>query len=160
MADIYKEIKKRILILDGAMGTMIQRYKLDEEDFRGDLFKEHGKDLKGNNDLLSLTRPDIISDIHKQYFEAGADIVETNTFSATRIAQADYSLEHIVKDLNVQSAKLAKEAANKMMKNNALRKCFVAGAIGSTNKTASMSPDLNYPAYRAVIFPELVNAFY
>lgn len=157
---INKLLKQRILILDGAMGTMIQRYKLDEEDFRGDLFKEHGKDLKGNNDLLSLTRPDIISDIHKQYFEAGADIVETNTFSATRIAQADYGLEHIVKDLNVQSAKLAKEAANKMMKNNALRKCFVAGAIGPTNKTASMSPDVNDPAYRAVSFQELVDAYY
>ncbi len=97
-------LKQRILILDGAMGTMIQRYKLDEEDFRGDLFKEHGIDLKGNNDLLSLTRPDIISDIHKQYFQAGADIVETNSFSATRIAQADYGLEHIIKDLNIQSA--------------------------------------------------------
>ncbi len=121
---INKLLKQRILILDGAMGTMIQRYKLDEEDYRGDLFKKHGIDLKGNNDLLSLTRPDIISDIHKQYFEAGADIVETNTFSATRIAQADYGLEHIVKDLNVQSAKLAKEAADKMMKNNALRKCL------------------------------------
>ncbi|NIP39604.1 MAG: methionine synthase [Candidatus Dadabacteria bacterium] len=157
---IYKLLKEAILILDGAMGTMIQRYKLEEEDFRGNLFKDHDKDLKGNNDLLSLTRPDIISEIHRQYFEAGADIVETNTFSATRIAQSDYGLEHIVKDINIQSAKIAKKAAGEVMKNSPDRICFVAGAIGPTNRTASMSADVNNPAFRAVSFEELVDAYY
>ncbi len=152
-------LQRRILFLDGAMGTMIQKYQLEEADFRKDLFKEHGIDLKGNNDLLSLTRPDVIFDIHTQYFEAGADIVETNTFSATRIAQADYGLEHIVKDLNVESAKLAKKAAKKVMEKNPERVCFVAGAIGPTNRTASMSPDVNDPAYRAVTFQELSAAY-
>lgn len=152
-------LQRRILFLDGAMGTMIQKYQLEEADFRKDLFKEHGIDLKGNNDLLSLTRPDVIFDIHTQYFEAGADIVETNTFSATRIAQADYELEHIVKDLNVESAKLAKKAAKKVMEKNPERVCFVAGAIGPTNRTASMSPDVNDPAYRAVTFQELSTAY-
>ncbi|NIT14442.1 MAG: dihydropteroate synthase, partial [Candidatus Dadabacteria bacterium] len=153
-------LKERILILDGAMGTMIQRYNLQEKDFRGDLFKDSTVDLKGNNDLLSLTRPDIISDIHTQYFEAGADIVETNTFSATRIAQSDYGLEHIVKDINTESAKLAKKVAENIMSNYPERKCFVAGAIGPTNRTASMSPDVNNPAFRAVSFEELVDAYY
>lgn len=152
-------LKERILILDGAMGTMIQRYKLEEEDFRGNLLRDHHSDLKGNNDLLSLTRPDIISEIHRQYFEAGADIVETNTFSATTIAQADYGLQHIVKDINRESAKLAKNVASEIMNEYPDRKCFVAGAIGPTNRTASMSPDVNNPAFRAVSFQELVDAY-
>jgi len=162
--DNYKQLKdlleKRILFLDGAMGTMIQRYKLEETDFRGDIFKDHDTDLKGNNDLLSLTRPEIIKEIHLQYFEAGSDIVETNTFSATKIAQADYNLEHTVRDLNIQSAKIAKEAALEIMDKDPERQCFVAGAIGPTNKTVSMSPDVNNPAYRAVSFQELVDAYY
>lgn len=162
--DNYNKIEKllteRILFLDGAMGTMIQRHTLEEHDFRGDLFKDHKIDLKGNNDLLSLTRPDIISEIHRQYYEAGSDIVETNTFSATSIAQADYGLEHVVKDLNIESAKLAKEVAKQIMDKNPVRQCFVAGAMGPTNKTASMSPDVNNPDYRAVSFEELVDAYY
>ncbi len=161
--DTYKILndllKQRILFLDGAMGTMIQRYKLEEHDFRGEFFKDHDIDLKGNNDLLSLTRPEIIKEIHTQYFEAGADIVETNTFSATTIAQADYGLEHTVRDLNIASAKIAKEAAQEIMDKYPGRECFVAGAIGPTNKTASMSPDVNNPAYRAISFQELVDAY-
>ena len=136
-----------------------QSSKIEEDDFRGDLFKNHDIDLKGNNDLLSLTRPEIIKEIHTQYFEAGSDIVETNTFSATSIAQADYGLEHTVKDLNIESAKIAKEAAKEIMDKYPGRQCFVAGAIGPTNKTASMSPDVNNPAYRAVSFQELVDAY-
>ena len=147
--------KKRIVFLDGAMGTMIQRHSLEEEDFRGDLFSDHPLDLKGNNDLLSLTRPDVIYEIHREYFEAGCDIVETNTFSSTSIAQADYGLESWVRTLNVESAKLAKKAASDFMEKNPGRACFVAGALGPTNKTASMSPDVNDPSYRAVSFDEL-----
>ena len=151
--------EKRIVFLDGAMGTMIQRQDLEEEDFRGDLFSEHPVDLKGNNDLLSLTRPDVIYEIHREYFEAGCDIVETNTFSSTSIAQADYGLESWVRTLNVESAKLAKKAASDFMKKNPRRLCFVAGALGPTNKTASMSPDVNDPSYRAVSFDQLVEAY-
>ncbi len=151
--------KKRIVFLDGAMGTMIQRHDLGEEDFRGDLFSDHPMDLKGNNDLLSLTRPDIIYEIHRKYFEAGCDIVETNTFSSTSIAQADYGLESRVRALNVESAKLAKKAASDFMEKNPGRDCFVAGALGPTNKTASMSPDVNDPSYRAVSFDQLVEAY-
>ncbi|MDE0159778.1 MAG: methionine synthase [Candidatus Dadabacteria bacterium] len=151
--------KKKIVFLDGAMGTMIQRHDLEEEDFRGDLFSDHPVDLKGNNDLLSLTRPDVIYEIHREYFEAGCDIVETNTFSSTSIAQADYGLENWVRALNVESAKLAKKAASDFMKKNPGRACFVAGALGPTNKTASMSPDVNDPSYRAVSFEELVEAY-
>jgi len=151
--------KKKIVFLDGAMGTMIQRHSLEEEDFRGDLFSDHPVDLKGNNDLLSLTRPDVIYEIHREYFKAGCDIVETNTFSSTSIAQADYGLESWVKALNVESAKLAKKAASDFMEKNPGRACFVAGALGPTNKTASMSPDVNDPSYRAVSFDELVEAY-
>lgn len=151
--------EKRIVFLDGAMGTMIQRHSLEEEDFRGDLFSDHPVDLKGNNDLLSLTRPDVIYEIHREYFEAGCDIVETNTFSSTSIAQADYGLENWVRTLNVESAKLAKKAASDFMEKNPGRVCFVAGALGPTNKTASMSPDVNDPSYRAVSFDELVEAY-
>lgn len=157
---LEKLLQEKILFLDGAMGTMIQRFKLEEPDFRKGLLESHHIDLKGDNDLLSLTRPDVISDIHLQYLEAGADIIETNTFSATTIAQADYELEHLVRDLNVESAKLAKKAAEKIMKKYPDRSCFVAGAIGPTNKTASISPDVNNPAHRAVTFQELSKAYY
>src|SRR5262245_52645886 len=138
-------LKERILIIDGAMGTMIQRHKLDESDFRGERFKDHKSPLRGNNDLLSITRPDIIKDIHRQYFEAGADMVETNTFSGTYIAQADYHLEHIIYELNYQSAKIAREVADEFTKNEPSKPRFVAGAMGPTNKTASLSPDVNNP---------------
>lgn len=160
MANRIEEIlKDRILVLDGAMGTMIQRHTLEEEDFRGDRFKDHTHPLKGNNDLLSITRPDIIRDIHKQYFEAGADIVETNTFSGTTIAQADYHLEDAVYDINYYSAKIAKEVADEITANEPHKPRFVAGSIGPTNRTASLSPDVNDPGYRAVTFDDLVVAY-
>lgn len=152
-------LKDRILVIDGAMGTMIQRHPLTEEDFRGERFKHHQYPLKGNNDILSLTRPDIIKDIHRQYFEAGADIVETNTFSATTIAQADYHLEDAVYDLNCQSAKIAKEVAGEFTKKEPHKPRFVAGAMGPTNKTASLSPDVNNPGFRAITFDQLKTAF-
>lgn len=156
---IQEILKSRILVLDGAMGTMIQRHTLTEEDFRGERFKDHQYPLKGNNDLLSLTRPDIIKDIHRQYFEAGADIVETNTFSGTSVAQADYHLEDIVYDLNFESAKIAKEVALEITQQNPDKPRFVAGALGPTNKTASLSPDVNNPGYRAITFDELKEAY-
>jgi len=152
-------LKERILIIDGAMGTMIQRHTLEEKDFRGERFKDHAYPLKGNNDLLSITRPDIIKDIHRQYFEAGADIVETNTFSGTSIAQADYHLEHIVYELNFQSAKIARAVADEFTEKEPSKPRFVAGSMGPTNKTASLSPDVNNPGYRAITFDELVKAF-
>jgi 5-methyltetrahydrofolate--homocysteine methyltransferase len=152
-------LKDRILVLDGAMGTMIQRYKLEEEDFRGERFKNHAHPLKGNNDLLSITRPDIIKEIHKQYLEAGSDIIETNTFSSTTIAQADYGLESLAYELNYQSAKIAKEVADEFTKREPSRPRFVAGALGPTNKTASISPDVNNPGYRAVTFDDLRIAY-
>jgi 5-methyltetrahydrofolate--homocysteine methyltransferase len=152
-------LKERILILDGAMGTMIQRHKLEEGDFRGDRFKNHSHLLKGNNDLLSITRPDIIKDIHAQYFEAGADIAETNTFSGTTIAQADYHLEHIVYELNFQSAKIAKEVAVEFTQREPDKPRFVAGAVGPTNRTLSISPNVNDPGYRAVTFDQLKVAY-
>ena len=152
-------LKDRILVIDGAMGTMIQRHPLTEEDFRGERFQHHQYPLKGNNDILSLTRPDIIKDIHRQYFEAGADIVETNTFSATTIAQADYHLEDAVYDLNYQSAKIAKEVADEFTKKEPHKPRFVAGAMGPTNKTASLSPDVNNPGFRAITFDQLKTAF-
>ena len=151
---------ERIVLLDGAMGTMIQRHDLGEEDFRGEEFSGHPSDLKGNNDLLSVTRPDIIYEIHRSYFEAGCDIVETNTFSSTSIAQADYGLERRAATLNLESARLAKRAALDFMESHPGRTCFVAGAMGPTNKTASMSPDVGDPAYRAVTFDELADAYY
>lgn len=157
---LHNLLSKRILFLDGAMGTTIQRYKLEEEDFRGDRFSDPEVDLKGNNDLLTLTRPDIIYEIHKNYLEAGADIIETNTFSGTRIAQADYKLEHIVKELNSEAARIARKAAGDFMDENPSRQCFVAGAIGPTNKTLSISPDVNNPGYRAVTFDEMVETYY
>lgn len=157
--NIHKILKERVLILDGAMGTMIQRYKLQEEDFRGDRFKDHPLDLKGNNDLLSITRPHIIQEIHEEYLEAGADILGTNTFSGTSIAQADYELESAVYDINYESARVAKRAAEKYSKLTPNKPRFVAGAMGPTNKTACMSPDVNDPGYRAVTFDELAKAY-
>jgi len=158
--DLLHIANSRILFLDGAMGTMIQRYKLEEEDFRSERFKDHPKDLKGNNDLLSLTRPEIIREIHLEYLKAGADIVETNTFSGTMVAQADYDMEDYAYEINLESAKIAKLACADMMKLDPSRKCFVAGALGPTNKTASISPDVNDPGYRAIDFDGLVENYY
>ncbi len=152
-------LKQRILILDGAMGTMIQRHKLEEKDFRGEILKDHPHPLKGNNDLLSITRPDIIKDIHRQYFEAGADMVETNTFGSTTVAQADYHLEHLVYEINYQAAKIAREVADEVTAKDPARPRFVAGSMGPTTKLSSMSPDVNNPGYRAITFDELVVAF-
>lgn len=157
--NIQEVLKERILVLDGAMGTMIQRYKLEEEDFRGELLKDHKSPLKGNNDLLSLTRPDIILDIHKAYFEAGADIAETNTFNANVISQADYKAENLVYQMNVESARLAREAADNYTALEPDKPRFVAGSLGPTNRTASLSPDVNNPAFRAVTFDELKDAY-
>ena len=159
MPDIYKEIQKRILVLDGAMGTMLQQYNFTEEDFRGERFKDYPTSLKGNNDLLSLTQPEAIATIHAKYFEAGADIVETNTFSGTTIAMADYQMEDLVYELNFESAKIAKQVADKFNKANPDKPRFVAGSIGPTNKTASLSPDVNRPEYRAITFEELRIAY-
>ena len=159
-SDLDKLIKKRIVMLDGAMGTMIQQEKLEEADFRGDHFKNHPSELKGNNDLLCLTRPDIIKKIHKSYFDAGSDIVETNTFSATSISMADYNLEDIVPELNLRAAQIAREAADEAMREDPTRPRFVAGAIGPTNRTASLSPDVNDPALRNISFDQLVEAYY
>jgi 5-methyltetrahydrofolate--homocysteine methyltransferase len=156
---IEKEIEKRILVLDGAMGTMIQRHKLTEEDFRGTVFTDSEIPLQGNNDLLSITRPDVIKSIHAEYFEAGADIVETNTFSGTTIAQADYKLESAVYDINYQSAKIAKEVALEFTAREPHKPRFVTGAMGPTNRTASMSPDVNDPGFRAITFDQLVEAY-
>jgi 5-methyltetrahydrofolate--homocysteine methyltransferase len=156
MSQIQDILKERILVLDGAMGTMIQRYKLEEKDFRGERFKDHTHSLKGNNDLLTLTRPDIIKEIHRKYFQAGADIAETNTFSSTTIAQADYNLdEKTVYDLNFEAVKIAKEVAAEFDD----KPRFVAGSIGPTNRTASLSPDVNDPAFRAITFNELKDAY-
>ncbi|MGI4736830.1 MAG: methionine synthase [Janthinobacterium lividum] len=152
-------MRQRLLILDGAMGTMIQRYPLEEADFRGERFADHSRPLRGNNDLLSLTRPDIIRAIHAEYFAAGADMVETNTFSGTTIAQADYALEHVVYELNYESARLAREVADEYSARTPEQPRFVAGAIGPTNRTASLSPDVNRPGYRAVTFDELATAY-
>ncbi len=157
--NIQDILKERILILDGAMGTMIQRYPLEEQDFRGDRFKDHTHPLKGNNDLLSITRPDIIEAIHREYFEAGSDIVETNTFSGTTIAQADYHLEHIVYELNYESARIARKVADEITAKDPAKPRFVAGAMGPTNRTASLSPDVNDPGYRAITFDQLVVAY-
>lgn len=159
MNKIQDILKNRILVLDGAMGTMIQRYQLEEEDFRKGWFENHPKPLKGNNDLLSLTRPDVIKAIHRKYFEAGADIAETNTFSGTTIAQADYDLQGAVYDINYHSAKIAREVADEFTQKDPSKPRFVAGSIGPTNRTASISPDVNDPGFRGVTFDELVIAY-
>lgn len=152
-------LKERIMVLDGAMGTMIQRYKLEEKDFRNEKLKDHPHPLKGNNDLLSITRPEVIKEIHTMYFEAGADIAETNTFGSTTIAQADYHLEHMVYDINFAGAKIAKDVAIEFTKKEPNKPRFVAGSMGPTTKLASMSPDVNNPGYRAITFDQLVVAF-
>ena len=152
-------LRSRILVLDGAMGTMIQQYKLDEDDFRKGWFEDHAKTLKGNNDILVLTRPDIIKEIHAKYFEAGADIVETNTFGANSVAQEDYGLENQTYDMNFHGAKIAKEVANQFTEKNPDKPRFVAGSMGPTTKLASMSPDVNDPGFRNITFEELKDAF-
>ncbi len=152
-------LKERILIIDGAMGTMIQRYKLQEKEYRGERFKDWHTDVKGNNDLLSITQPQIIEEIHKQYLEAGADIIETNTFSSTSIAQADYDMQSLAYELNVASAKCARNAADEYTAKDPAKPRFVAGAIGPLNKTLSLSPDVNNPGFRAVTFDDVAAAY-
>jgi 5-methyltetrahydrofolate--homocysteine methyltransferase len=159
MSNIKQALQQRILVLDGAMGTMLQRYKFTEEDYRGERFKDYPSSLKGNNDLLSITQPQAIKDTHAKYFEAGADIVETNTFSGTSIAMADYNMQDLVYELNFQSAKIAKEVADEFTKKEPHKPRFVAGSMGPTNRTASMSPDVNDPGFRAVTFDELRIAY-
>lgn len=159
MADIEKILEERILVLDGAMGTMLQQYQFTEEDYRGERFKDFPVSLKGNNDLLTLTQPEAIKTIHRKYLEAGADIIETNTFSGTTIAMADYQMEHLVYELNFESARLAKEVAMEFTAKNPKKPRFVAGSIGPTNKTASMSPKVNDPGFRAITFEDLKIAY-
>ena len=155
MSEIKKLLEDKILVLDGAMGTMLQAYKFSEEDFRGERFANHPNPLKGNNDLLSITQPQAIIEIHKKYLEAGADIVETNTFSSTSIAMEDYQLQDVVYELNLQGARLAKVAAEEYSARTPDKPRFVAGSIGPTNRTASISPDINRPGFRAVTFDDL-----
>jgi 5-methyltetrahydrofolate--homocysteine methyltransferase len=159
MSKIKDLLQEHILVLDGAMGTMLQRYNFSEEDYRGNRFKDYPTSLKGNNDLLSITQPQAIADVHRKYFEAGADIVETNTFSGTTIGMADYNMEDLVYELNFESAKIAKQVAEEFTKANPSKPRFVAGSIGPTNKTASLSPDVNRPEYRAITFEELRIAY-
>ena len=159
MQKVKDIIKERVLVLDGPMGTMVQGYGLKETDFRGSQFKDHPMDLMGNNDILSITRPDIISEIHESYLQAGADLIETNTFNANSISQADYQMEHMVYDLNLESAKIAKEISDRFTKSNPSKPRFVCGAIGPTNQTASMSPDVSDPGHRNVDFDQLVDAY-
>ena len=159
MASIEKLVRERILILDGAMGTMIQQYNLTEEDFRGEYFAHVSGQLKGNNDLLCLTRPDIVQDIHRKYLVAGADIIETNTFSSTRVSMADYHVQEYVREINSTAVKLAREVADEFTALTPDKPRFVAGSIGPTNKTCSMSPDVNNPAFRALSYDELATAF-
>jgi 5-methyltetrahydrofolate--homocysteine methyltransferase len=162
MSSLRKQLKERILIIDGAMGTMIQQYKLSEADYRGEPFKDWPSDLKGNNDLLSITQPQIITAIHLKYLEAGADIIETNTFNAQRISMADYEMEDLAYEINIAATKCAIEAVDQYMQNNPERKDrpFVAGAIGPMNKTLSLSPDVNDPGFRAVTFDEVADAYF
>ena len=159
MKSLYDVIKERILVLDGAMGTMIQAYNLKEEDFRGERFKNYSSSLKGNNDLLSITQPQIISEIHKKYLDSGADILETNTFSSNSISMADYNMEDLVYELNFESAKIAKKLSDEYNIKDPSKPRFVAGSIGPTNKTASMSPDVSDPGFRAITFDELVISY-
>src|SRR5437868_12069849 len=156
---IQECLKESILIIDGAMGTMIQRHKLAEEDYRGERFKDWHTDVKGNNDLLSITQPQIIEEIHQQDLEAGADIIETNTFSGTSIAQADYEMQPLAYEINIAAAKCARKAADEYTAKDPNKPRFVAGAIGPLNKTLSLSPDVNNPGYRAVTFDEVATAY-
>lgn len=153
-------LEKRILIIDGAMGTMIQRHKLQEEDYRGERFKDWHIDLKGNNDLLCLTQPEIIKGIHKQYLVAGANIIETNTFNAQRVSMADYDMQPLSFEINFAAAQIARQAVKEFKAEHKDADCFVAGAIGPMNKTLSLSPDVNEPGYRAITFDEVANAYY
>lgn len=153
-------LEKRILIIDGAMGTMIQRHKLEEEDYRGERFKDWHIDLKGNNDLLCLTQPEIIKGIHKQYLAAGANIIETNTFNAQRVSMADYDMQPLSFEINFAAAQIARQAVKEFKAEHKDADCFVAGAIGPMNKTLSLSPDVNEPGYRAITFDEVANAYY
>lgn len=159
MSKLQQILQERILVLDGAMGTMLQAYKFEEADFRGERFQDHPVPLQGNNDLLSLTQPEAIADIHSKYLEVGADIIETNTFSGTTIAMADYQMEDLVYELNYESAQIAKRVADAYTQKTPNKPRFVAGSMGPTNKTASMSPDVNDPGYRTVTFDELVVAY-
>lgn len=159
MKKIEEILEERILVLDGAMGTMLQRYKFSEADFRGERFKDWPYPLQGNNDLLSLTKPEAIAEVHRKYLEAGADILETNTFSSTTIAMADYHMEELVYDLNFESAQIAKKVAAEFTAINPDKPRFVAGSMGPTNRTASMSPDVNDPGFRAISFEELRKAY-
>lgn len=160
MKTIQECLKERILIIDGAMGTMIQQHKLGEADYRGERFKDWPSDVKGNNDLLSITQPAVVEGIHKEYLEAGADIIETNTFSSTAIAMADYGMESLAYELNLASAMVARKAADEYTAKDPAKPRFVAGAIGPLNKTLSLSPDVNNPGFRAVSFDEVANAYY
>jgi len=160
MKTIQECLQERILIIDGAMGTMIQRYKLSEADYRGERFKAWQSDVKGNNDLLCITQPQIIEEIHKQYLEAGADIIETNTFNAQRISLADYNMQELAYEINFEAAKIAKKVATEFRSANPGKPRFVAGAIGPMNKTLSLSPDVNNPGFRAVTFDEVASAYY
>ena len=156
---LFSELSNRILVLDGAMGTMLQRYNFTDEDYRGERFKEWPHSLKGNNDLLSLTQPQAIEAVHRQYLEAGADIIETNTFSGTAIAMADYHMEDLVYELNYESARIARKVCDEFSQKTPSQPRFVAGSIGPTNKTASLSPDVDDPGFRAVTFDELRVAY-
>src|SRR6478735_2378009 len=156
---LNEALSRRLLILDGAMGTMIQRRGLTEQDFRGDRFLKHATDLKGNNDLLSITRPDVIGEIHREYLAAGADIIETNTFNSNTISQADYALEPLIYELNLAGAKVARAAADEWTRRTPDRPRFVAGSLGPTNRTLSISPDVNNPAFRAVTFDQMLDAY-
>jgi 5-methyltetrahydrofolate--homocysteine methyltransferase len=167
MKSIRDLLNERILIIDGAMGTMIQRYKLGEADYRGERFKDWPSDIKGNNDLLCLTQPQIIKEIHKEYLNAGADILETNTFNAQRISLADYHMEELSYEINLAAARIAREAINEFKETQKvsatgrdLEGPFVAGAIGPMNKTLSLSPDVNNPGYRALTFDDAMSAYY
>ena len=159
MATLKQIIDERILILDGAMGTMIQKYNLSEQDFRGERFAQVAGQMKGNNDLLCLTRPDVIKDIHRKYLEAGADIIETNTFNAQRVSMADYHMQDMCREINLSAAGIAREMADEYSRKTPHKPRFVAGSVGPTNKTCSMSPDVNNPAMRALTYDELVGAY-
>src|SRR5512134_4173067 len=159
IAQLDALLKDRILILDGALGTMIQGYRRSNADYRGERFDDHPQELKGNNDLLVLTQPGVIRTIHSEYLAAGADVIETNTFNSTAVAQADYRLQHVVHELNVEAARLARAAADAFTAKDPSRPRFVAGALGPTNRTASISPDVNDPGFRNVTFDELRSAY-
>jgi 5-methyltetrahydrofolate--homocysteine methyltransferase len=156
---LHQILAKRILVIDGAMGTMIQQYKLSEEDYRGERFKDYPQSVKGNNDLLVLTKPQIIADIHRSFLEAGADIIETNTFNANHYSMADYAMENLVTEINLEAAKIARKVADEQTNLTPDKPRLVAGAIGPTNKTASLSPDVNNPGFRSVSFNDLVKAY-